>query len=475
MRASLHTAEWREQSSQIAGDLAWETCRLVLADPGMAAREAARILGVGSQGAPERIAFDLTERLRGRTLLDRLGAPGSTVPPTSLDRLQQEVLGPGELLVTLLAHGDTTLAFMASRDSLKLATVILPGDPLNGRIAELHRLLSGDPFAAAGQPRGVADSALATLARGPLADLLAPWARHRQVLIVPDGGLRLLPWSMVVQAAQPDVTPGGLPITSVIPAASVLATLRSRPAGAAGETPILAIAGPDSSGSRRPLPGAQREVGWLARQFRNVTAVDLTRKRSTPDWSGFGVLHLAVHSLADDEAPWQSSMLLDRDEDRAEDGYVTAEQVAGMQLGARMAVLSSCQTAASAELSGEGVVGLSTAFLAAGVPSVVATQWPVDDRATARIMEAFYEELSSGRPVGEALARAQARLAASPATRDPFYWAGFVVVGDPGVTVRLAERPWLARWGGAVVIVVITAFVFALLAWSRRRRRRVET
>jgi CHAT domain-containing protein len=74
-------------------------------------------------------------------------------------------------------------------------------------------------------------------------------------------------------------------------------------------------------------------------------------------------------------------------------------------------------------------VGLSRAFLSAGAGHVVATLWPVEDRATADLMEHFYERFTAGADAPAALAGAQRALLVAPATEHPFYWAGFVSVG----------------------------------------------
>ena len=92
-------------------------------------------------------------------------------------------------------------------------------------------------------------------------------------------------------------------------------------------------------------------------------------------------------------------------------------------------------------------------------------------------MRSFYRELAEGRTVAGALRRAQAALAASPETADPFYWAGFVVVGDGGITVALARRPpailALAALGalGAAAALAAAALAAAATRGQRSRRR----
>jgi CHAT domain-containing protein len=108
--------------------------------------------------------------------------------------------------------------------------------------------------------------------------------------------------------------------------------------------------------------------------------------------------------------------------------------VFGLHLTADLVVLSACQTAlASGTLSdvpaGDDWVGLVRAFLSAGAARVMATLWPVQDRATATLMEKFYARYPAGSDPARALAEAQRSLLAVPATASPYYWAGFEVVG----------------------------------------------
>ncbi|HET9709431.1 MAG TPA: CHAT domain-containing protein, partial [Gemmatimonadales bacterium] len=117
-----------------------------------------------------------------------------------------------------------------------------------------------------------------------------------------------------------------------------------------------------------------------------------------------------------------------------QDGRLEVHEVFGLHLDADLVVLSACQTGlASGALAdvppGDDWVGLTRAFLHAGARRVVATLWPVDDWATAALMERFYQGYAGGAEPGRALAEAQRALLAQPATRDPFYWAGFTAVG----------------------------------------------
>jgi len=144
------------------------------------------------------------------------------------------------------------------------------------------------------------------------------------------------------------------------------------------------------------------------------------------------VLHLATYGVLNKQNPLFSFVKLAPD--AAEDGRLEVHEVFGLHLAADLVVLSACQTGlgsgALADVpAGDDWVGLTRAFLHAGARRVVAALWPVDDWATAALMERFYGAGDVAAEPAHALAEAQRALLATPATAHPFYWAGFVSTG----------------------------------------------
>jgi len=253
-----------------------------------------------------------------------------------------------------------------------------------------------------------------------------------------------------------------------VPSATLLARQRGRSNPAASDSVLLAATGPPPEGGA--LPGGRKEVRWLASAFQGVTVQDeQAREASWPALDGFGALHFAAHAESNDDSPWHSGLLLGRSEDRETAGYLEASTIATMRLPARIAVLSACETAFGAILTGEGLTGLASAFLSAGVPTVVATQWKVDDRVTVDLMRAFYRSLSRGAGTARALQDARRVIASRAGTRDPFYWAGFIVVGEPGTT--LAINPRNSPSGMLVVIGIVVVLAILALVWLRTHGR----
>jgi CHAT domain-containing protein len=101
------------------------------------------------------------------------------------------------------------------------------------------------------------------------------------------------------------------------------------------------------------------------------------------------------------------------------------------QLRARLVTLSACQTAMGKTVEGEGVMGLTRAFIYAGAQDVLCTLWPVADESTKALMAAFYGNLKTCSSIEEALRLAQSALAAKRETSHPFFGAGFVAVRGP--------------------------------------------
>jgi len=93
-------------------------------------------------------------------------------------------------------------------------------------------------------------------------------------------------------------------------------------------------------------------------------------------------------------------------------------------------VLSGCQSQLGKRSRGDDIIGMSRAFIYAGTPSVIASLWSVDDEATQQLMVAFYTHLKYGQSKAEALRSAQLEIRQK--YPNPYYWAGFVLTGDPG-------------------------------------------
>jgi CHAT domain-containing protein/predicted negative regulator of RcsB-dependent stress response len=153
-----------------------------------------------------------------------------------------------------------------------------------------------------------------------------------------------------------------------------------------------------------------------------------TEKAFKNEAARFNVIHIAAHAIVDDRAPLYSAIVL-ANVSADEDGLLEAREVVDLPLNADLAVLSACETARGRVGAGEGVIGLSWAFFAAGCPTTVVSQWRAESAATSRLMIAFHRSLRAGETVAESLRRAQMSVRRAAEYQHPFYWAPFIAVG----------------------------------------------
>ncbi len=187
------------------------------------------------------------------------------------------------------------------------------------------------------------------------------------------------------------------------------------------------------------LVSSRREaaaISALAPEKQRWEALDFSASLAAvqdPRLADFRIVHFATHGLMNSRDPRLSGLvfsLVDR-QGRPQNGFLRADEVANLKLGADLVVLSACQTALGKELRGEGLLGLARGFMYAGAPRVIASLWTVADSATTDLMSSFYQALlGSHAPASEALRGAKLRLMRNPLHSAPYYWAGFLLEGD---------------------------------------------
>lgn len=300
------------------------------------------------------------------------------------------------------------------------------------------------------------DARYASDARGLYRLLLAPLPddvlAKKTLCIVPDGVLWQVPFHALV-------APDGRYVierTAVFyaPSAAMLHAAARRPGPP--DVELLAFANPvvgriPSDGrtlfgdmNLRSLPEAESEVMALRRLYgrsrsRVYIGAEARESLLKQEAGRSRVLHIATHGFADPEAPMFSALLLAPAD--GDDGVLEAWEIAELELRADLAVLSACETARGAIMAGEGVIGLAWAFLAAGVPTTVVSQWKASSRATEALMVEFHRALVRGDGHAAAMRKAQLALLKDERYRAPFYWAAFGVVGAG----RAGARPAVDR------------------------------
>lgn len=302
---------------------------------------------------------------------------------------------------------------------------------------------SNAPAAGSGYPML---QALHRILIAPIADLL-PAGSDSKLMLLPQDRLYLVPFAALQDASGTFLVTQHTLFMNYSAAALPFEAEMLRHASEAGRG-VLVVGNPQMpsypygpGGALLPLPAlpaAEKEARDISALFRaNVLVGASATKRSVvARMPTARIIHFATHGI------------MDRDEDQSryfdtialapgdgDNGFLAAREIDKMHLAAELAVLSACDTA-DGKPTGDAVLGFSSAFLAAGVPSVVVAQWSIPDAPTALLMQTFYDRLLHGGD--KAYALQQAMLAVMTRYPDPGAWAAFSLIGAPAVTPDFA-------------------------------------
>lgn len=155
---------------------------------------------------------------------------------------------------------------------------------------------------------------------------------------------------------------------------------------------------------------------------------------TSPSLAQYRIVHFATHGILDSAHPNLSGLafsLVD-EEGKPQDGFLRASEIFNLKLPAELVVLSGCRTGLGKEIRGEGLVGLTRAFMYAGAARVMVSLWDVNDEATAELMKRFYRGLLAKKlSPAAALRAAQVSMARDKRWSAPYYWAAFTLQGEP--------------------------------------------
>jgi CHAT domain-containing protein len=284
--------------------------------------------------------------------------------------------------------------------------------------------------------------------------LLGPipeYGKASSVIIVGDGGLHSLPFSALWDGHEYVVQTHDV---SVVPSATVLGVVRHAEDPKDGHTLVGVAAwtatrsswigrlmrggGPELD-RLTPLPASLHEVNAIAADLplpsdvlSGQTATE-TRFKQLP-LSDYRVLHLALHGYVDQDFPDRSALVFAPEKGSANDGLLQLREIRNLHLNASLVTLSACDSGVG-PVGEAGVDNLANAFLDAGATTVVSSLWAVDDRSTADLMIAFYENLARGQGKSEALRNAKIHLMQGDASQ-PFFWAAFELSGEPAAPLE---------------------------------------
>jgi CHAT domain-containing protein len=261
---------------------------------------------------------------------------------------------------------------------------------------------------------------------GPLETVLR--GRDR-IAIVPDGPLWGLPFHALQSA------PGRYfaedHAVFYAPSLSVLTEMSVARRAAASGAELLVLGNPLND-----TPDAQREATGLGKLYGESRSTVYTGGLATEDVlmkqaNRYAIVHIAAHGTFDDSSPMYSHLVLGKPQtDSPDDGILEAWELMNLNLRARLVVLSGCDTARGHFGAGEGMIGMSWALFVGGAAATVAGQWKVESSSTSALMLEFHRGLIQGLGKAEALRHAALTLLHTEKYSHPFYWAGFVLMGD---------------------------------------------
>ena len=406
-------------------------------------------------------ALNVAERARGQALQDLMQGrerqrPNLIDPQASTETEPVSAL-PSLTRLVFYSLSDRTAVFVATPDGSVKGHVVTVGDAaIAEQVMQLRRALNVDEVNRGFdlrkamvvdqvEPVDFTPIKLETVLQNLYAEFVAPVAdalpadgskivveAHCSLWLVPFAALQLADgtwmgdrWSLIYA-----------------PSAQTLEEIRQEPSYApmAG-TKLLAVGNPVMptvtlpDGSRvtlSPLPGAETEVEAIAHLFPEAQRTLLIQAEATEATVkqlalSHNIVHLATHGLAFGSDPLASLVALSPTEQ--ENGLLIAREVMqSTSLPADLVVLSACQTGLG-RITGEGMLGLSRAFLVAGARSLVVSQWSVSDSATMELMVAFYKHYLEHGNKAIALQKAMQLVRLQPEFNHPRYWAPFILIG----------------------------------------------
>ena len=180
------------------------------------------------------------------------------------------------------------------------------------------------------------------------------------------------------------------------------------------------------------LPNASAEVASVSSHFPATSRKVLTRLEASPEAykashpGQFNYIHFVAHGVASQLSPLDSAVLLSRTSERPDDFKLYARDIVHLPLHAELVTISTCYGSGIKSYAGEGLVGLSWAFLRAGSHNVIGAMWAVSDASTPLLMDHLYSSLEQGSEPDVALRAAKLALAHSKGVyRKPLYWGAF--------------------------------------------------
>jgi CHAT domain-containing protein len=402
-----------------------------------------------------RRAFEYSEMSRARSLLDLLRSGGRVVEkeygpdlrtrpgamPLSLSEIQERMPDQAQILQYAVLD-DKLLIWVLSKTDFSSKIVNVDSKVLNNEVASYLKHV-GSPSEADALEASKNSRTLYDLLIKPVEVLLS---RNRILYLVPDKILNYVPFGALISTTTGRylIEDYGLTLS---PSSTIFidcsSTAREK-AVTKGER-LLSVGDPRFDRSTYPelseLPSAAREAEEITAYYGSARLLlrdDARVSQVKAELQRSDVAHFAAHYVIDQRSNMRSKLLLAEEpagevENGRADGALEPWEIYQMRLQlTRLVVLSGCQTGIEHQYDGEGPISFARPFIAAGVPLVIASLWPVDSGATTELMISFHRHRKRDPlPTAEALRRAQLDMLESqdPRYQHPYYWAPFATIG----------------------------------------------
>ena len=391
--------------------------------------------------------------------------------PVTIQHLQQDILGEGNVLIEYFQGHEVLYVFVIGKRHFSIHSLAIEQQELSGKIRDFLVSLHNATWQDVLPPLAYS---LYHILFHPLIPVLTEIRQEsglHTLIIVPDGALFYLPFEMLVTqqgetleylvdryaiayAPSASVLKSEILPSSRAPKAYPRDLLALAPFGGEenSEAPQIKEQGTDNGllsdalhsklDSFPLLPNSIKEIEAISKYYKH--AIYKTGKEATEAYlndhaTGNRYLHLSTHGYLDANQPMYSGLLFSDWDPDTHTGMLQTYEVFNMDIDAELTVLSACETGLGELKAGEGLVGLTRAFMYAGSPSVLVSLWPVSDPSTAAFMKRFYRNLNRGLTKAEALRETKIWMKAKSYHTDehgnvikhdnPFYWAPFILVG----------------------------------------------
>jgi tetratricopeptide (TPR) repeat protein len=377
---------------------------------------------ISSRPNYEIIAFkerELARSLREISGVDAEYASLQDVTIATIDSVR-ETLPERTTLVEYFTTGDELLAFIVSRNEAKVVRPLCSASrilKLQARLGfQFEKFFLGRDYVTI-HAAEILESARRRL-QEIYSYLIAPFIgeiRTPHIVVVPHGALHFLPFHALYDGETYLIDKYEI---SYAPSASVLKYCLEK-ADVPGKSPVLVGVADDNA----PLIGDEiLKLNCLFPDAQVLRDHAATRAAFMKSSESSSLLHIATHAVFRHDNPMFSSFKL-------ADGWFTALDLFSMQCQTNLVTLSGCQSGMSQVTDSDDLLGFMRGFLYAGARSLLLSLWNVNDESTAALMVHFYREWQNGAAKSTALKSAM--LAVREEHPHPFYWAPFLLVGNP--------------------------------------------